>query len=243
MTLRFNFKPHQDNVLTLPHKIRVSWYHPYPKGLSAGEQWQLSVKLKPPFGMMNPGGFDYEGWLFQQGFGATGYIKKSDSNIKLADASQWHLNAFRQTVANNIKNQLPDSDNIGLIQGILVGIKHNITQEQWQSLRQSGTSHLLAISGLHIGLAAAIGFYLFSLIWSIRHKNLVWLAGWLPACQTSRCHWRHPLRTGLRGTCRIFNSNPTRPNHGDRVHDHTIATKNHSKQPTLSYCRTHHFND
>jgi len=86
MTLRFNFKPHQDNVLTLPHKIRVSWYHPYPKGLSAGEQWQLSVKLKPPFGMMNPGGFDYEGWLFQQGFGATGYIKKSDSNIKLADA-------------------------------------------------------------------------------------------------------------------------------------------------------------
>lgn len=97
--------------------------------------------------------------------------------------SQWHLNAFRQTVANNIKNQLPDSDNIGLIQGILVGIKHNITQEQWQSLRQSGTSHLLAISGLHIGLAAAIGLYLFSLIWSIRHKNLVWLAGCLPAKQ------------------------------------------------------------
>lgn len=174
-TLRFNFKPHHNNALTLPHKIRLSWYRPYPKNLSAGEQWQLSVKLKPPFGMMNPGGFDYEGWLFQQGFGATGYIKKSDSNIKLADASQWHLNAFRQTVANNIKNQLPDSDNIGLIQGILVGIKHNITQEQWQSLRQSGTSHLLAISGLHIGLAAAIGFYLFSLIWSTRHKNLIWL--------------------------------------------------------------------
>jgi competence protein ComEC len=174
-TLRFDFIPKDNEQLSLPSKIRLSWYRPYPKELSAGQQWQLNVKLKPPFGMMNPGGFDYEGWLFQQGIGATGYIKKSDHNIKTANPPPWHLNAFRQTLADKIKQQLPNSKNIGLIQGLLVGIKHHITHEQWQILRQSGTSHLLAISGLHIGLAATIGFYLFSLLWSIRASHLIWL--------------------------------------------------------------------
>jgi competence protein ComEC len=174
-TVRFDFIPKDNEALNLPHKLRLSWYRPYPKELSAGQKWQLNVKLKPPFGMMNPGGFDYEGWLFQHDIGATGYVKKSDNNIKLADPNPWHLNAFRQTLAHKIKQHLPSSENVGLIQGLLVGIKHNITHEQWQILRQSGTSHLLAISGLHIGLAATIGFYLFSLLWSIRSNHLIWL--------------------------------------------------------------------
>ena len=174
-TVLFDFIPKDNEALNLPHKLRLSWYRPYPKELSAGQKWQLNVKLKPPFGMMNPGGFDYEGWLFQHDIGATGYVKKSDNNIKLADPNPWHLNAFRQTLAHKIKQHLPSSKNVGLIQGLLVGIKHNITHEQWQVLRQSGTSHLLAISGLHIGLAATIGFYLFSLLWSIRSIHLIWL--------------------------------------------------------------------
>lgn len=171
--LRFNFKPVDNDRLILPKKIRLSWYQPYPSNIIAGQKWQLSVKLKPPSGMMNPGGFDYEGSLFQQGIGATGYIKKANTNIKIADNNPLQLNTLRQKLATKIKQQRPDSKNIGLMQGLLVGVKHNISSEQWQILRQSGTSHLLAISGLHIGLAAAIGFYLLSLTWSIRHKNLL----------------------------------------------------------------------
>ncbi|MFT7235200.1 MAG: competence protein ComEC [Methylophagaceae bacterium] len=173
--LRFNFNPDQNQGLTLPKTIRLSWYHPFPENVLAGEQWRLSVKLKLPHGMMNPGGFDYEGSLFQKGIGATGYVKQASTNIKLADSDFWHLNTLRQKLANKIKHYRPDSDHLGLMQGLLVGIKHNISAEQWQTLRQTGTSHLLAISGLHIGLVATIGFYLFSFVWSISYRNLIWI--------------------------------------------------------------------
>ena len=50
---------------TVPRRIRVSWYgaRTIP---AAGERWQLLVRLKRPVGSMNPGGFDYEKWLFQE---------------------------------------------------------------------------------------------------------------------------------------------------------------------------------
>ena len=174
-TIRFNIETIDDSETVLPKKISLAWYRPYPDHLRAGQRWQLTVKLKPPHGMINPVGFDYESWLFQQGIGTTGYVKQSVLNIQLADPPRWHINAVRQTLADKIEQQLPESDYVGLIQGLLLGIKHNINTDQWQALRLSGTSHLLAISGLHIGLAAVIGFYLFCLIWLIRAQNAILL--------------------------------------------------------------------
>jgi len=45
-----------------------------------GERWRLRVRLKPPHGFSNPGGFDYEGWLLRQGIGATGYVRRAAGN-------------------------------------------------------------------------------------------------------------------------------------------------------------------
>lgn len=55
--LRFNFKPDSDG---LPGNLRLSWYQIDNALPRAGERWQLTVRFKPPRGMMNPGGFDYE---------------------------------------------------------------------------------------------------------------------------------------------------------------------------------------
>ena len=52
-------------------RVRLSWYKKYPT-IKPGEQWRFTVRLKRPWGMMNPGSFDYERWLFQQGIRATG---------------------------------------------------------------------------------------------------------------------------------------------------------------------------
>jgi len=173
-SVRFDFKP-KPSAHNLPHKIRLSWYQPLPENLTAGAQWQLTVRLKPPHGTMNPGGFDYERWLFQQSIGATGYVRKNINNKKLAESPAFNINKLRQSLAEQIQTQLSDSDNIGLIQGLLTGLRHNISPHQWQVLQQSGTSHLLAISGLHIGLAAAIGFFCFRWLWSMRANNLLTL--------------------------------------------------------------------
>jgi len=73
-----------DTAKKFPKKIRLSWY--YGSVVKAGESWQLQVRLKPPHGFMNPGGFDYEAWLFQHGIDATGYVRKSPLNKRLQTA-------------------------------------------------------------------------------------------------------------------------------------------------------------
>ena len=57
-----------------PDKIRLNWYHPQ-QPLKAGQSWRLEVKLKPAYGRLNPGGFDYETWLFANHIAASGYVR------------------------------------------------------------------------------------------------------------------------------------------------------------------------
>src|SRR5699024_4296085 len=59
---------------TAPQHLRLSWYGDAPE-LHLGDCYELQVKLSAPHGSANPGGFDYEAWLWRQGIGATGYIK------------------------------------------------------------------------------------------------------------------------------------------------------------------------
>ncbi len=173
--ISFEFSPDTSSATNLPSKLRLNWYRPFPETINADEKWQLTVRLKQAHGMMNPGAFDYEGWLFQRNIGGTGYVRASQNNKRLAAASNFSVNALRQSLIDRIELHFGDSKNLGLIQGLTTGIRHNISDKQWQVLRLSGTSHLLAISGLHIGLAAAIGFFCFKWLWSRRAKNLLFL--------------------------------------------------------------------
>tara|TARA_R110001583_G_scaffold177418_2_gene332537 strand:+ start:43596 stop:45875 length:2280 start_codon:yes stop_codon:yes gene_type:complete len=173
--IRFEFTPDKMTNLVLPHKLRLNWYKPLPLSLRAGERWHLTVRLKQIHGMANPASFDYEGWLFQQRIGATGYVRNHKDNRRLAAAPFYSVNALRQSLLTKLSNHLQGSSQLGLIQGLTTGIRDNISLAQWQTLRLSGTNHLLAISGLHIGLAAAIGFFCMRWLWSRRAKNLLLL--------------------------------------------------------------------
>ena len=148
----------EDKNVALPEYLRLSWY--YGPRVQGGERWRLLVRLKPPHGFMNPGGFDYEGWLYQKGVHATGYVRKSEDNRKLADASDFSLDAFRQRLSLNIQQILKDEGQTGLIAALAVGDRSSISDKDWDTLIRTGTNHLVAISGLHIGLAAAFGFWL-----------------------------------------------------------------------------------
>ncbi len=153
--------------ITLPvdkfaKKIRLSWY--YGRPVNVGEKWQLEVRLKPPHGFMNPGGFDYEAWLFQQGIDATGYVRKSGFNKREQKASA-SINFLRQSLSEKIdalaSRLSADSGNsFSLVKALAIGDKSSITNQQWQVLANTGTSHLMAISGLHIGLASLFVYVL-----------------------------------------------------------------------------------
>ncbi|HFD12362.1 MAG TPA: DNA internalization-related competence protein ComEC/Rec2 [Crenotrichaceae bacterium] len=147
-------------------QVKLSWYYP-PQDLQAGQNWLLTVRLKRPHGMMNPGGFDYEQWLFAHGIDATGYVRcKKDCRL-LPETK--HLNAKaisawvqqqRHNIYLKLQNYLRNSPVAGLVVGMTVGIRDDITSRQWDILRNTGTTHLMAISGLHVGLVAGLAFWL-----------------------------------------------------------------------------------
>ncbi len=167
--LRFNFQPENH---AFPDEIRLSWYYPGKVLPGPGERWQFEVRLKPPSGMKNPGGFDYEKWLFMEGIGATGYIRDSQHNRLLDKAPRWHIDKFRLQIQQKLGRLVDHARHLPFILGLSVGQREQMTSEHWQVLRETGTSHLLAISGLHIGLAAAIGFFLFRWGWSLSLSTL-----------------------------------------------------------------------
>lgn len=163
--LRFLFSP-DIAPSQLPNLIRLNWYYPPEQFPQTGETWHLTVRLKPPFGMLNPGSFDYEGWLFQQGIGATGYVRDAKDNQRLTEAKWFDIDVWRAKILSMLHAHMADSPQRALVEGLTIGHRENMSPEQWRVLRNTGTSHLLAISGLHIGLAAALGFFLGRWFWS-----------------------------------------------------------------------------
>lgn len=146
--------------------VRLSWYRGAP-ALTAGERWRLVVRLKPPHGFANPGGFDYERWLFQQGVKATGYVRGGDGNLLLdPGAGPYVVDRWRQRLRDRIAEVLGASTGEGLTQALVLGDRSGLTPEQWEVLTRTGTNHLIAISGLHIGIVAGFLFFIVRWVWS-----------------------------------------------------------------------------
>nr|VFK67766.1 MAG: competence protein ComEC [Candidatus Kentron sp. UNK]VFK73106.1 MAG: competence protein ComEC [Candidatus Kentron sp. UNK] len=148
-------------------RIRLNWYGKPPR-LLPGERWRLTARLKRPRGFRNPGGFDYEKWLFQKGIRATGYVRAGAENRRLAEGERISLTRARHRLAGMIEERV-DSPYAGIVQALAIGIRDGVTQRQWNTLRTTGTAHLMAISGLHIGLVATLFFF-----------GARWIWAWLP---------------------------------------------------------------
>lgn len=134
--------------------------------LRIGDEWQLQVRLKRPHGMMNSGGFDFEQYLFEHEIRATGYVVKSPNNLWLHSRSHYYfLAALREHLRANIYHALMNHPLVGIIVALVVGDQSGITSAQWQVLRDTGTSYLVAIAGLHIGLVAAVAFFIVNFLW------------------------------------------------------------------------------
>lgn len=145
-----------------PRRLRLSWYGEAPP-LHAGERWGLRLRLKRPHGFMNPGGFDYEGWLFRRGIGATGYVR-APAPGRLAPAPPG-IDRLRQHLVEAVESSLPPDSRRAVILALTVGERSGLTDEQWALLRRTGTSHLMAISGLHIGLVAGLCMLCLRALW------------------------------------------------------------------------------
>ncbi|WP_248751538.1 DNA internalization-related competence protein ComEC/Rec2 [Pseudomonas sp. MWU15-20650] len=165
--IRFELADSRSRNARLPKRIRVSW-HGGPL-VRSGERWRLAVTLKRTSGLLNFHGFDHEAWLLAQRIGATGTVKDGE---RLAPARD----AWRDTVRQRLMAVDAQGREAGLA-ALVLGDGSGLAAEDWQVLQDTGTVHLLVISGQHIGLLAGLIYGLVALLarYGCWPRTLPWL--------------------------------------------------------------------
>jgi competence protein ComEC len=155
----FSLSVFEPDAAPAPRRLRLTWYDA-PEGLEPGAHLEIVARLRSPRGLMNPDGFDYEQWLFVEGFGATGYVRSGRivAGAPRTLAQRWLQ--LRATLAARIESATPNTSGAALIVALALGERHGFTEDHWTDLRRTGTSHLVSISGLHISMIAVLVFWL-----------------------------------------------------------------------------------
>ena len=150
--------------IALSGTSRLNWYDDAP-ALAPCSQWKLRLRLRPPRGLVNPGGYDGERGSVQRGVAAVGYVRGSAENQQIASAQGLCIDGWRQAITQSIAQRFAGQETAGLLRALAVGDQHGIAESDWQVLRATGIGHLIAISGLHVGMFAAFGALLARGIW------------------------------------------------------------------------------
>jgi competence protein ComEC len=159
----------------IPARVRLSWFEP-PVRPAIGEVWELELRLRRPRGRFNPGGFDSESWLFREKYQATGYVVAGKRNRLLWSGTGSAVDRFRAGFSKRARDATENEETGAVLAAIGAGMRHHVTPSQWERYAATGTTHLMAISGLHVGLAALVGFTLAfaaSIGWPMRGNRYV----------------------------------------------------------------------
>ena len=152
--LRFRFAP--DAGARLPAVLELAWYEAPWRPLAA-ERLELDLRLRRPRGFANPGGSDNDARMLREGIGASGYVRVATRLGRTTrQVLRYPVLVARGAAAQAIRNALGERPAAGIVAGLSVGLQEALSREQWLALSRSGTSHLMAISGLHIAMVAAI---------------------------------------------------------------------------------------
>jgi len=150
----------------VPSRLSLAWFAPLHPAFAdeeapvvhAGERWHLTVRLKRPHGTVNPGGFDLEAWLLQQGLRATGYVHPGGLNARsdlFAGRPGDYVQRAREQVRRRIIAALGGAPYAGVIVALAIGDQRAVPESQWTVFNRTGISHLVSISGLHVTVFAA----------------------------------------------------------------------------------------
>lgn len=170
-TWRFSFAPMGGEGEALPQKIRASWYHS-DAALEGGQCWRLLLRLRAPHGSLNPGGFDYEGWLFRQHIGATATVRDARP---CGIASGGTVLKLRQAWASEVDDVLGLRPGGALLKALTIGATSDLRDADWDAFRRTGTTHLIAISGFNLALVAGVAFFVLRWLWSCSTRATLWL--------------------------------------------------------------------
>lgn len=143
---------------------RIAWYRPT-QGIEAGSRMRLQVLLRRPRGTRNPGGFDYEAHSLQRGLLAQGYLRAAP--VVIGPDPMGAMDRFRERFSRRLAREVPDVRAANLLRTLVVGDQGSLAPADWDTLRRTGTTHLVAISGFHIGIVAGFAALLMGFLWRL----------------------------------------------------------------------------
>ena len=155
----------------LPSRVRLAWYDG--PALQAGERWRLAARLKRPRGLVNPHSFDYEAWLLAGRIGANGTVKAGERTAEAAGLQAWRDQLRQRLLSVDAQGRA------GAIAALVVGDASGLTTADWRTLQDTGTIHLMVISGQHVSMLAGLLYGLVALLarWGLWPARLPWLPG------------------------------------------------------------------
>ncbi|NLB57117.1 MAG: ComEC family DNA internalization-related competence protein, partial [Gammaproteobacteria bacterium] len=165
-------------------KLRLAWYDGWGDDASrrgeteAGSEWGFTARVRAPRGLRNPGWFDGEKQSLARRISAIGYVRDAEPVERLGEARG--MDAWRDMVAGRIDAAVA-SDSSRYVRALALGDTRRLAEGDWEALRATGLTHLIAISGFHVGLVA--GF--FALLGAGSWRLLPGLGRWLPRPQAA----------------------------------------------------------
>ncbi|WP_343551748.1 DNA internalization-related competence protein ComEC/Rec2 [Pantoea sp.] len=118
----------------------------------AGQRWQMKLQMRAVHGRLNEGEFDLQRFAMSNHSPLQGRI--------LSQQPESLTCSWRTRLINYHLPMFASLENSAIVKALAFGMRDDMTDEQRQLLRETGTAHLMAISGMHIALAASLGWLL-----------------------------------------------------------------------------------
>ncbi|MFZ5637120.1 MAG: DNA internalization-related competence protein ComEC/Rec2 [Pseudomonadota bacterium] len=173
--LRIDDAPGQPAALR-GRRVRLAWYDDFDAApgavdaprlrVAAGSRWTATARLRAPRGLRNPGGIDAEKHLLVERIVATGYVRDPASARERSRPQG--LAAWREAMSMRIALSVPDGDGARFVRALALGDTRGLDDADWARLRATGLTHLIAISGFHVGIVAAVFAWLAGACWWMR---------------------------------------------------------------------------
>jgi competence protein ComEC len=137
-----------------PRRARLAWREA-PVAPRVGERWRWLVRLSPASESRNFAGIDVERVVFRDRVHLTGRILPAAINGRLVMARS-SVDTWRARIVARISDSVADPDVAALLAALAVGVTSGMSADQWRVFNATGTTHLVAISGLHVTLFALL---------------------------------------------------------------------------------------
>ena len=148
------------------------------KELAAGNRIKVSGQIKPIRSFHNPGGFDYTRYMMWKNIWGTVSVPADRVEIMPsvgASIFRTGLNTFRRNILELIY-QAANGDASAILSALILGDRRNLSAPLQEAFNRVGVSHVLSISGLHVGIVATAAFVFFK--WLLSFFKPLLLRAW-----------------------------------------------------------------